>query len=546
VEARNFINNTSGGTPDGPYDHEYLYDRWGNLLQDWGRIWSRMVNTSDNYDVNNRVPFWSYDAEGNVLSRNEEATTISPFVPARYTYDAAGRQVGSKQTRTYRLEYWNETTAFVNSQTFDGDNEMTHYALVSTATPSNPQLPPSTQTTAEAYLLRSTVLGSVISEYKGDGTWSKTHVYAGDERLGQQTTAPSGTPQSILENSDPITGDGIKHLSNGSYFGMTTLDAGGIDVGVSDPFPPDGSGTENGGAGEFTKTVPFITPIEGGGATCILDGLEIPCSRLSSESSVQCANNDCNATITFVGRSRGQVLATWVVPAPQGWDAAYDGTYVFNDGWPWRRKGGEPNPSARRNGGQFFNHVQLRTPQNSASYVAQNLVQNVFKLLNNDRCYNFISNLLDIGRMLSGKKPITYDAYELTRLVANRQSSEAGIIVDYGKGGGEVSGDIFSGSARVVVYLRPEPVNPVGVQIYYALVALHEIIHTAGGADQFGAPIYSDYLLARAANILTRAPGYPSWVPRTKEEQDKLRTDTGNYWDNQLWEHCNPGGAIQR
>ena len=87
-------------------------------------------------------------------------------------------------------------------------------------------------------------------------------------------------------------GDGIKHLSNGSYFGMTTLDAGGIDVGVSDPFPPDGSGAEDGGLGELTKTVPFITPIEGGGAKCILDGLEIECSRVREDSaSVQCPNN---------------------------------------------------------------------------------------------------------------------------------------------------------------------------------------------------------------------------------------------------------------
>ena len=363
VEARNFVNNTTGGTPDGPYDHQYLYDHWGNLLQDSGRIWSRNINTSDNYDVNNRVPTWTYDADGHVLSRNEVATTMSPFVPARYIYDAAGRQVGSTQTRTYTLEYGNETSAFVNSQTFDGDNQMTHYALVVNATPSNPQLPPSSRTTAEAYLLRSTVLGgSVISEYKADGTWSRTHVYAGDERLGQQTTAPTGTPQSILENFDPITGDGIKHLSNGSFFGMTTLDAGGIDVGVSDPFPPGGSGAENGGLGELTKTVPFITPIEGGGAKCILDGLEIDCSRINGNSSVQCANNDCNATITLVGRSEGRVVATWVVPAPEGWDPSYDGTYVFNDGLPWRRRGGDA--PARRTHRQVSNHARPSTPQN--------------------------------------------------------------------------------------------------------------------------------------------------------------------------------------
>jgi hypothetical protein len=146
---------------------------------------------------------------------------------------------------------------------------------------------------------------------------------------------------------------------------MTTLDAGGVDVGVSDPFPPDGSGTENGGAGEFTKTVPFIIPIEGGGAICNLDGLDILCSRINGNSSVQCANNDCNATVTLVGRAKGQVVATWVEPAPEGWDPSYDGTYVFNDGLPWRRKGGDP--ASRRSGSQMFNHVIFSAPQSSGT-----------------------------------------------------------------------------------------------------------------------------------------------------------------------------------
>jgi hypothetical protein len=203
------------------------------------------------------------------------------------------------------------------------------------------QLPPGSDTTAEAYRLRATVLGgSVISEYKGDATWSKTHVYAGAERLGQQTTAEVGTAQSILQTLDPVTGDGMKRLSNGSFSGSTTMDPGGVDVGSEDPFPPDGSGAEGGGLGELTKTVPFITPIEGGGAKCVLDGLEIDCSRISGNSSVQCPNNDCNATVRIVGRKDGEVVGVWIEAAPEGWDPSYDGTYKFNDGLPWRRRRG--------------------------------------------------------------------------------------------------------------------------------------------------------------------------------------------------------------
>src|SRR6185295_885828 len=187
---------------------------------------------------------------------------------------------------------------------------------------------------AEAYLLRSTVLGgSVISEYKGDGTWSKSHVYSGDERLGQQN-GETGTAQSILETLDPITGDSVRRLPSGTAMGNTTMDPSGVDVGTSDPFPPDDSGAAGGGLSELTRTVPFVTPIEGGGAKCILDGLEIECSRISGNSSVQCPNNDCNATVLITGYRDGREVGRWIEPAPEGWDPAYDGTYKFNDGLP--------------------------------------------------------------------------------------------------------------------------------------------------------------------------------------------------------------------
>ena len=109
--------------------------------------------------------------------------------------------------------------------------------------------------------------------------------------------------------------------------------------------------------------------------------------------------------------------------------------------------------------------------------------------------------------------------------------------------GGQAYGDIFSGTALADVVLRPNGpnMNPAGTQIYYALVALHEFIHLAGGADQYGAPFYSDYVLAEAARIYTGAPGYPSGPPpRTREEQEKLREDVGTYWDKQLWANCMP------
>jgi hypothetical protein len=52
----------------------------------------------------------------------------------------------------------------------------------------------------------------------------------------------------------------------------------------------------------------------------------------------------------------------------------------------------------------------------------------------------------------------------------------------------------------------------VGVQVSYALTALHEILHLAGGGaspSDGSRGYYSDVVLARAAQILMDAPGYP-------------------------------------
>lgn len=173
----------------------------------------------------------------------------------------------------------------------------------------------------------------------------------------------------------------------------------------------------------------------------------------------------------------------------------------------------------------------------------RNLLPEVYRLLDNDRCFNFIANVLNVARQLTGKRPYTYDAYELAKTIATRQQEGGVAFHQEGDGGGTAAGDIFKGTARADIYLTRDP-NRVGVQVYYALVALHEFIHLAGGANEYGAPVYNDYLLADAVRQYTGAPGYPSGPPpRTKEEQDKLRTDMGNYWDNQLWEHCHPVGA---
>jgi hypothetical protein len=303
---------------------------------------------------------------------------------------------------------------------------------------------------------------------------------------------------------------------------MTTLDAGGIDVGVSDPFPPDGSGAEGGGSGALTKTVPFITPIEGGGAKCILDGLEIECSRISGNSSVQCPNNDCNATVTLVWRSHGRVVATSKQPAPDGWDPSYDGTYVFNDSLPWRRKGGDP--PYRRNGPPRYNHAIPASPQKPDRRLTENEYSTVrselAKALKSDKCRDFID------RLVGYNNGAPYDSAKnflgLSDYIYN--SSDGGVF--WG------SPSQVGNKVRIGSDIRPD-LNALG----NAAILMHELIHRLqrrGGADDE---------LSRNIRDLGIVPvdkkGEPLRFP-TGMRDGKPFNDFSPYWDTALHNACFP------
>ena len=164
----------------------------------------------------------------------------------------------------------------------------------------------------------------------------------------------------------------------------------------------------------------------------------------------------------------------------------------------------------------------------------------MFHLLDNTRCYTFVSNLINVARQLTGVDPISYDGYELTQMAFNPRNPDAEGFRFYpraGGGGGQSSGDL-RGLFNVDVYMRSDTFDERKVDISYALTALHEVIHLAGGSSI--GPFYSDQVLAQAARILTGAPGYPDLHPRTRDEQVAATEAWGNYYDQQLRDYCAP------
>jgi len=498
-EARGHLVGT-GGTQDGPYAHSYRYDQMGNMWYrvGWGGWFNPWLEQWPAY-TNNRMTTnpWnnqsmSYDAAGNLTNDGWQS----------YTYDATGQQTASSiSTLTH---------------SYDGDRLRVKKVYGNST----------------IYYLRSSVLGGqVISEINPDGTLFRGYVYLGRELLAMQQYG------SVLwVHQDPVTKSQRLTNINGAVTSTIDLDPWGGDTarGVGPTSSPHRYTTYERDEdadyammrrynGRFDR---FMQPDPSDGS--------YNWTNPQSFNRYAYVKND---PVNFIdplgldpdGGALGGALAGLANIGP--------GVSVVDVGIGDGGEMIEPIAPEKR--------MIFETPQRpGGSIPSRNLPLEVNHLLDKERCFKFITDLLDIARQLTGTAPYTYDLYELARTIETQP--KGGVSFYPGAGGGDAAGDIFSGTAKVGIFLFPNDGSRSldGAQISYALVALHEFIHHAGGADQYGAPIYSDYLLANAAYILTGAPGYPSGPkPRTKEEQDKLRTDTGNYWDRQLRAHCSPTGG---
>ena len=96
---------------DSPYRQSYSYDVWNNLGRS-GRHWTAPVSDTPTY-TNNRRSDWSYDASGNVTSRDGGQRT--------HAYDAAGQQCLFYEAGTDMFGgYWIWHQYTIN-QTYDGN-----------------------------------------------------------------------------------------------------------------------------------------------------------------------------------------------------------------------------------------------------------------------------------------------------------------------------------------------------------------------------------------------------------------------------------------
>ena len=266
-----------GPTDDRPYKETITYDAFGHMTLRDLRQWDNDNAQGPDTYTNNRRDFWSYDADGRLLSGS-----------SMFTYDAAGF-----------ISSFGDGDPFTTDQQLDGDGERIKTVLRKFNFDTNQW---TTQKTT--YYIRSSVLDQVISEVSATGVKEHSYVFAGGNLLAVQTSSP--TFQSVnWEHNDASGASNRKSNAAGDMAGGAERDPFGANAGLVKPFtftPP----TDRGELVPFF-TVPDMSSSLGG---CVLDGIPTPCSMISREATTPCPDNDCGPRTVVLRDRDGRVIDT--------------------------------------------------------------------------------------------------------------------------------------------------------------------------------------------------------------------------------------------
>jgi hypothetical protein len=257
--------------PNGlPLRQSYGYDSFGNMTVRWGTYFFQASQFQTAAYVNNRRTDWSYNAEGQITNVPASATD-----PANtFTYDAAGRQGTRVQTTG--------TVVTTFSQGYDGDGE-----LISAVTA------PSGSSSTVGYDIRSSVLGTVLTELDQSGNKRSTHVSADGLLFASQNINSAGASVSSTIRNPVGTGErtGAIYDPLGNYIPFQHY---------NDPRPPAGSYN----SGSMSSLTANQANPDSYGVGCRIDGVPTSCNRV-----LQAINSGQAKTLVLYGATVDVALA---------------------------------------------------------------------------------------------------------------------------------------------------------------------------------------------------------------------------------------------
>ena len=233
-----------------PYDQGYSYDQFDNMTSRGGAYYNYNSGPFA-FDTatftNNRRSGWTYDADGRVTATPASSTDD----PRTMAYDAAGRMITSVETTEFNTVTY--------SAGYDGDGQ-----LVKESTNTSPGTPDA------SYIVRSSVLGDVLTRLDQSGNKKTTHVPA--EGLLFATQRTSGAPGAFVSTTirNPL---GVSETSKAFYDPLGNY----IPFQASgDPRPPVGSYN----SGSMSALSANQADPNSFGVGCIMDGLPTNCNKV--------------------------------------------------------------------------------------------------------------------------------------------------------------------------------------------------------------------------------------------------------------------------
>jgi YD repeat-containing protein len=254
-----------------PINQTYGYDEFGNMTSRVGAYYNYTASApaSDTATfTNNRRNGWTYNADGQVTA----TTASSTDDPRTIAYDAAGRMTTSVETTQFN------TVSYTAG--YDGDGQ-----LVKESTNTSPG------TSDTSYIVRSTVLGDVLTRLDQSGNKKTTHVPA--EGLLFATQRTSGAPGAFVMFTyrNPL---GVSETNRAFYDPLGNY----IPFQASgDPRPPAGSYN----SGSMSALSANQADPNSFGVGCIMDGVP----------------TNCNKVVQAIDRGRGkrlQILGPAITP----------------------------------------------------------------------------------------------------------------------------------------------------------------------------------------------------------------------------------------
>jgi YD repeat-containing protein len=291
-EARDFVNNTSGGGTSGPFRQSYQHDAFGNMTSRTSRFWSHSETFTATYTNNRKQdPAFHYDPAGHLTQDSD----------LQYTYDATGLVssiYGAQENKTTTMFYAGDGKSSRRSETQAGATIVT-------------------------YFVWSSVLNQVITELNQAGAKVKTNVY-----LGQQVLARQEQGWIVWQHDNPISGTRGISSRDGGYSVEIEPDPMGVNVGQSDPFiqpfdppptPPEPGLLSLWGGESSCGSNPNCT-------TCYLDGFQIGCAEAFHMLDIGAAEFHTQTTVNVTYTSGRTESFTGYTNLPPGLDIRFTGS----------------------------------------------------------------------------------------------------------------------------------------------------------------------------------------------------------------------------